>query len=82
MASERLAKLQQYAQIFNADGMNGDMRKFNVIKVAAGSPDVQYTKEDRLTKAKQYAALFAQSMSGNERAAAVGRMIADDLKTT
>lgn len=77
---ERLAKLADYAREFSREGIHGDMRKYNVIKVASGRDDQRYTNEDRLTKAERYSTIFAQTMSGTSRAAAVGRII-DDLQT-
>jgi len=71
VSAARLAKLLGYAKVFSEEGSNGDMRKFNVGKVATGDEGGLYTKDDRMSKAKRYAELFGQDMTGPARAAAV-----------
>ena len=73
-AAERLAKLQAYAQVFAEEGVNGDMRVFNVHKVETGDESETYTKQDRLKRAQGYAELFSQPMSVASRVSLVDGM--------
>ena len=73
-AAERLAKLQAYAQVFADEGVNGDMRVFNVYKVETGDECETYTKQDRLTRAQRYSELFSQPISSISRLSLVDEM--------
>ena len=78
----RLAKLLGYAKVFSEEGSNGDMRKYNVQRVAMGDEGGLYTKDDRMDKARSYSELFGQGMTGISRAAAVRAMQGvDDSQT-
>ena len=58
------------------------MRKYNVQRVAMGDEGGLYTKDDRMDKARMYAELFGQGMTGTSRAAAVRAMQGvDDSQT-
>ena len=74
LSADRMAKLKQYAEVFAEDGVNGDMRKFNVIKVAHGREVETVNMRDRLSKIARYTDLFSQPMSGTARTAAVRRI--------
>ena len=73
-AAERLAKLQAYAEVFADEGVNGDMRVFNVYKVETGEESETYTNQDRLKRAQGYAELFTQPMSVASRVSLVDEM--------
>jgi len=73
-AADRLSKLQAYAQVFAEEGVNGDMRVFNVYKVETGDESETYTKQDRLKRAQGYAELFSQPMSVASRVSLVDEM--------
>ena len=73
-AQERLAKLQAYAEVFADEGVNGDMRVFNVYKVETGEESETYTNQDRLKRAQGYAELFTQPMSVASRVSLVDEM--------
>jgi len=67
-----MAKMQSYLDVFSEQGINGDMRKFNVEKVAAVKKG--HNRQDRVFKAARYAAIFDESMSGAQRMNAVRRV--------
>jgi hypothetical protein len=60
--------------VFAEEGVNGDMRVFNVHKVETGDESETYTKQDRLKRAQGYAELFSQPMSVASRVSLVDEM--------
>jgi hypothetical protein len=76
-SEDRIAKMRSYLDVFAEQGINGDMRKFNVEKVAAGIGEQGDHARDRLDKATRYAALFEETMSGAQRLDAVHRVAED-----
>lgn len=74
----RMTKMQSYLDVFSEQGINGDMRKFNVEKVATfAAVKKGHNRQDRVFKAARYAAIFDESMSGAQRMNAVRRVAED-----
>ncbi|KAJ1486757.1 hypothetical protein T484DRAFT_1890107 [Baffinella frigidus] len=63
-AAARLERVKQYAAVFRDEGMDGEVRKFNVRKVARGEDPVLI--QSALEKASKYAKLFSQQHLGGD----------------